>query len=74
MFPQPVAGPIVQYGEVSKQLEQPTVTPSDVDQGIDESNQRIAELSSFGGVHLYARYIDIWKQYLMEHAVIPDTD
>lgn len=24
---------------------------------------------TFDGVHLYARYIDIWKQYLMEHAV-----
>lgn len=24
---------------------------------------------TFDGVHLYAQYIDIWKQYLMEHAV-----
>ncbi len=63
-------------------------------QGIDERNQRIAELAdnetvfyldvnsvvcdesgglnpeyTFDGVHLYAQYIDIWKQYLMEHAV-----
>lgn len=63
--------------------------------GIDERNQRIAQLAdnqtvfyldvnsvvcdetgglepeyTFDGVHLYARYIDIWKQYLMEHAVI----
>lgn len=24
---------------------------------------------TFDGVHLYAQYIDIWKQYLMEHAI-----
>lgn len=63
-------------------------------QGIDERNERIAQLAddqtifyldvnsvvcdetgglnpeyTFDGVHLYAQYIHIWKEYLMEHAV-----
>lgn len=68
-------------------------------QGIDERNQRIAQLAdnqtifyldvnsvvcdasgglnpeyTFDGVHLYAQYIDIWKQYLMEHAIEVRTE
>lgn len=38
----------------------------------DETGGLMPEYT-FDGVHLYAQYIDIWKQYLMEHAVSVQT-
>ncbi|MCH5280427.1 MAG: acylhydrolase [Lachnospiraceae bacterium] len=35
----------------------------------DENGGLIADYT-FDGVHLYAQYISIWKQFLMEHAVL----
>lgn len=36
----------------------------------DENGGLIADYT-FDGVHLYAQYISIWKQFLMEHAILP---
>lgn len=39
----------------------------------DEEGFLNAELT-FDGVHLYAQHYDVWRQFLLEHAVEPDTD
>lgn len=54
---------------IARLADNQTIFYLDVNSVVCDENGGLNPEYTFDGVHLYARYIDIWKQYLMTHAV-----
>ncbi|MED9904083.1 MAG: GDSL-type esterase/lipase family protein [Lachnospiraceae bacterium] len=55
--------------EIAKLADNQTIFYLDVNSVLCDETGGLAKDYTFDGVHLKAKYIAVWKQYLMEHAV-----